>query len=342
MDDYQDLLRLSVATAGNDHRLGANEAPPAVISIFLGEELNAVLEAIEKDIPYAGTEKTQMKLGVDVLPKFNRDTTDRNRTSPFAFTGNKFEFRMLGSSNSIACANIMLNSAVAESLKIYADRLESAENFEDVLHEMIRKTIKDHKHVIFNGNGYDDTWIQEAVEKRGLLNYRTTPDCMPHLLDEKNVRMLTSHKVFSEAELKSRCEIMLENYCKTVLIEANTMIDMAKTEIAPAVSAYVLELANTAAAKKAVDDSVSCGYETKLVKNLAGLEEQIAIKTDELEKAVMKLQDAEDVEAESYMIRDAVLGKMGELRAACDEAETMTAKKYWPFPTYGDLLFGVK
>ncbi len=342
VDDYQDLLRLSVATAGNDHRLGANEAPPAVISIFLGEELNAVLEAIEIGTPYEGTEKTQMRLGVNVLPKFNRDTTDRNRTSPFAFTGNKFEFRMLGSSNSIACANMMLNSAVAESLKIYANRLEKAENFEDVLHEMIRKTIKDHKRVIFNGNGYDDTWIKEAVEKRGLLNYRTTPDCMPHLLDEKNVRMLTSHKVFSEAELKSRCEIMLENYCKTVLIEANTMVDMAKTEIAPAVSAYVLELANTAVAKKAVDDSISRSYETELMKKLVRLEDQIAVKTDELEEAVMKLQDAEDVEAESYMIRDAVLGKMGELRVACDEAETMTAKKYWPFPTYGDLLFGVK
>ncbi len=342
VDDYQDLLRLSVATAGNDHRLGANEAPPAVISIFLGEELNAVLEAIEIGTPYEGTEKTQMRLGVNVLPKFNRDTTDRNRTSPFAFTGNKFEFRMLGSSNSIACANMMLNSAVAESLKIYADRLEKAENFEDVLHEMIRKTIKDHKRVIFNGNGYDDTWIKEAVEKRGLLNYRTTPDCMPHLLDEKNVRMLTSHKVFSEAELKSRCEIMLENYCKTVLIEANTMVDMAKTEIAPAVSAYVLELANTAVAKKAVDDSISRSYETELMKKLVRLEDQIAVKTDELEEAVMKLQDAEDVEAESYMIRDAVLGRMGELRVACDEAETITAKKYWPFPTYGDLLFGVK
>ena len=226
VDDYQDLLRLSVATAGNDHRLGANEAPPAVVSIFLGDELNGVLEAIETDTPYAGAEKTQMKLGVDVLPKFNRDSTDRNRTSPFAFTGNKFEFRMLGSSNSIACANIMLNSAVAESLKIYADRLEKAENFEEKLHEMIQKTIKDHKHIIFNGNGYDDTWIQEATEKRGLLNYRTTPDCMPHLLDKKNVQMLTAHKVFSEAELKSRCEIMLENYCKTVLIEANTMIDI--------------------------------------------------------------------------------------------------------------------
>lgn len=342
VDDYQDLLRLSVATAGNDHRLGANEAPPAVVSIFLGDELNGVLEAIENDTPYAGTEKTQMKLGVNVLPKFNRDTTDRNRTSPFAFTGNKFEFRMLGSSNSIACANIMLNSAVAESLKIYADRLEKAEDFESALHEMIRKTIKDHKHIIFNGNGYDDTWIKEATEKRGLLNYRTTPDCMPHLLDEKNVRMLTSHKVFSEAELKSRCEIMLDNYCKTVLIEANTMIDMAKTEIAPAVSEYVLELAKTAAAKKAAESSISCNYETGLLKKLAILEDQIMIKAEELEDAVLKVQDITDITEESFMIRDRVLSKMGELRIACDSAETMTAKKFWPFPTYGDLLFSVR
>ena len=342
VDDYQDLLRLSVATAGNDHRLGANEAPPAVVSIFLGDELNGVLEAIETDTPYAGAEKTQMKLGVNVLPKFNRDTTDRNRTSPFAFTGNKFEFRMLGSSNSIACANIMLNSAVAESLKIYADRLEQAENFESALHEMIRKTIKDHKHIIFNGNGYDDTWIREAVEKRGLLNYRTTPDCMPHLLDEKNVRMLTAHKVFSEAELKSRCEIMLDNYCKTVLIEANTMVDMAKTEIAPAVSAYVLELANTAAAKRATEASLSCSYETGLLKKLTLLEEQIMIKAEQLEETVMKAQELTDITEEADMIRDVVLSKMGELRVACDSAETLAAKKYWPFPTYGDLLFSVK
>ena len=342
VDDYQDLLRLSVATAGNDHRLGANEAPPAVVSIFLGDELNGVLEAIETDTPYAGAEKTQMKLGVNVLPKFNRDTTDRNRTSPFAFTGNKFEFRMLGSSNSIACANIMLNSAVAESLKIYADRLENAENFESALHEMIRKTIKDHKHIIFNGNGYDDTWIREAVEKRGLLNYRTTPDCMPHLLDEKNVRMLTAHKVFSEAELKSRCEIMLDNYCKTVLIEANTMIDMAKTEIAPAISEYVRDLANTALAKKSVESSISCSYETDLLRKLAILEEQIMIKSEELKEAVLQVQGVGNIIEESYMIRDIVLGKMGELRIACDSAETMTAKKYWPFPTYGDILFSVK
>ena len=342
VDDYQDLLRLSVATAGNDHRLGANEAPPAVVSIFLGDELNAVLEAIESGQPYSGVEKTQMKLGVNVLPKFNRDTTDRNRTSPFAFTGNKFEFRMLGSSNSIACANMMLNTAVAESLKIYADRLEGAEDFETALHEMIRKTIKDHKNIIFNGNGYDDAWIKEATEKRGLLNYRTTPDCMPHLLDEKNVKMLTSHKVFSEVELKSRCEIMLENYCKSVLIEAGTMVDMARTQIAPAIESYTLKLAQTAAAKKALDAGIACSYETELVKKLSALTDSIAVKVKELEDAIVSLHKAENITAQSYVVRDSILPKMNELRIPCDEAETLTAKSYWPFPTYGDLLFGVR
>ena len=342
VDDYQDLLRISVANAGNDHRLGANEAPPAVVSMFLGDELNGVLEAIETDTPYSGTEKMQMKLGVDTLPKFNRDTTDRNRTSPFAFTGNKFEFRMLGSSDSIACANIMLNSAVAESLKIYADRLGKAEDFGTTLHEMIRKTIKDHKNIIFNGNGYDDTWIKEATEKRGLLNYRTTPDCVPHILDPKNVKMLTSHKVFSEAEIRSRYEITLDNYCKTIIIEANTMVDMARTEIAPAVEAYALSLARTAAAKKALDKDILCGYESRLVKKLSALTDRISVKTDELEQALIDLKGIEDIGEQANAIRDIVLIKMNELRLACDEAEVITAKKYWPFPTYGDLLFGVK
>ena len=342
VDDYQDLLRLAVATAGNDHRLGANEAPPAVVSIFLGDELTAILEAIESGKPYAGKKKTALKLGVDVLPVFPRDTTDRNRTSPFAFTGNKFEFRMLGSSNSIACANIMLNSAVAESLRIYADRLEGAEDFEKALNDMIRKTIKDHKRILFNGNGYDDAWIKEATEVRGLLNYRTTPDCMPHLLDKKNVEMLTLHKVYSETELKARTEIMLDNYCKTVVIEANTMADMARRDILPAVESYIKDLSETASAKVRFAPDSPCGFERKTVSGLSLLAEQILACTEALEEAVVKLKFAPDAEQESYMIRDNVLPKMSALRAAADEAETLTAGKYWPFPTYGDLLFGVK
>ena len=342
VDDYQDLLRIAVATAGNDHRLGANEAPPAVVSIFLGDELTAILESIEKDEPYSGTEKTVMKLGVHVLPKFIRDTTDRNRTSPFAFTGNKFEFRMLGSSNSIACANIMLNAAVAESLKIYADRLEGAEDFETALHGMIKKTIKDHKRILFNGNGYDASWIKEATEVRGLCNYPTTPDCMPHLLDKKNVDMLTGHKVFSVSELESRTEIMLENYCKTVVIEANTMVDMARKQILPAVEGYCAERAGTVASKRAVSPDIACGYETVLLTKLSVLTDQIAVRTDELEAAVLDLKNIASVTEESYAIRDTLLGKMAALRAVADEAETMTSDKYWPFPTYGELLFGVR
>lgn len=341
VDDYQDLLRIAVATAGNDHRLGANEAPPAVVSIFLGDELSAVLEAIETDTPYHGAKKTQMKLGVDVLPKFSRDTTDRNRTSPFAFTGNKFEFRMLGSSNSIACANIMLNTAVAESLRIYADRLEGAEDFETALHAMIQKTIRDHKRIIFNGNGYDDSWIQEA-ERRGLSNLRTTPDALPHLLDRKNVEMLTGHGVFSEEELHSRYEITLDNYCKTVLIEAHTMVEMARTQISSAVEAYAAETARAAAAKKKLDASLACAYETGLVRKLSGLTDSIAETAKELEQTVKRAESLSDIGEESGLIRDEVLASMEKLRAFCDEAETLTARSFWPYPTYGDLLFGVK
>ena len=341
VDDYQDLLRISVATAGNDHRLGANEAPPAVVSIFLGDELDAILTSIENDEPYSGTKKSTIKLGVDVLPKFPRDTTDRNRTSPFAFTGNKFEFRMLGSSNSISCANIMLNAATAESLRIFADKLEGADNFEEALHDLIRDTIREHKRIIFNGNGYDDGWIKEATEKRGLLNYRTTPDCIPHVLDKKNVDMLTSQKVFSESELRSRCEITLENYCKTVIIEASTMVDMARKQILPAVGKYTASLAEAAIAKKSVSEELACGYEKSLIAKLSVLADRISIGIDELEEAVTSVKKNEDVISESAEIRDKVLGKMSLLRLACDEAETVTAAEYWPFPTYGDLLFGV-
>ncbi|MCQ2484258.1 MAG: glutamine synthetase III [Clostridia bacterium] len=342
VDDYQDLLRISVASAGNDHRLGADEAPPAVISIFLGDELTAVLDAIESDTPYLGMEKTQMKLGVNVLPKFNRDTTDRNRTSPFAFTGNKFEFRMLGSADSIACANIMLNSAVADTLRIYADRLEGAEDFETKLHEMIRKTIKDHKRIIFNGNGYDNEWIKEATEKRGLLNYRTTPDCIPHLVDKKNIDMLTSLGVFTERELYSRCDIQLENYCKTVIIEANTMAAMTKTEILPAIEGYVAELAKTVKVKKTVCEDIPCGYETKTIKKLSVLADSIAETTDELEDTLIAVKDTDDIQAEAFLIRDKLIPCMNALRVSVDQSESVTAKKYWPYPSYADIVFSVK
>ena len=342
VDDYQDLLRVSVATAGNDHRLGANEAPPAVVSMFLGDELTAVLDAIENDTPYSGSEKTTMKLGVHVLPKFTRDTTDRNRTSPFAFTGNKFEFRMLGSSNSIACANIMLNAAVAESLKIYADRLENVDDFETALHDMIKKTIKDHKRIIFNGNGYDDAWIKEATEERGLLNLRTTPDAMPAMIADKNVKMLTAHKIFSPAELHSRYEILLENYSKTVNIEALTMVDMARKEILPAVEGYTKSLAETLAAKKAAVAGLPCKYETATIAKLSELSDEIADATADLDSEIAKFQAIEDVTEAANDIRDVILGKMDALRAVCDEAETITAKEFWPFPTYSDLLFSVK
>ena len=342
VDNYQDLLRLSVATAGNDHRLGANEAPPAVISIFLGDELTAVLDAIETDTPYSGTEKTVLKLGVHVLPKFTRDTTDRNRTSPFAFTGNKFEFRMVGSSDSIACANIMLNAAMAETLKEFADRLEGVSDFESALHDLIKETIKAHKRIIFNGNGYDDAWIKEATEKRGLLNLRTTPDALATVLEKKNVEMLTSLKIFSEAEIRSRYEICLENYCKTVNIEGLTMVDMARKEILPAVEAYLGDLSGTVAAKTAAVPGLACKYEKDQISKLSKLADEISDAASSLDTTLIRLKAIPDVTDAAYVIRDVVLQKMAELRVVCDEAESITADKYWPFPTYGDLLFGVR
>ena len=341
VDEYSDLLRLAVATAGNDHRLGANEAPPAVVSMFLGDELTAVLDAIETDSHYEGAEKKKLRLGVDILPLFTRDTTDRNRTSPFAFTGNKFEFRMVGSSDSIACANVMINASVAEALRQFADALEGAENFDEALHALIKEQIIAHKRIIFNGNGYDDAWIKEATEVRGLPNLRTTPDALPRLLDQKNVDMLIRHKIFSESELRSRYEIQLENYVRTVRIEALTMADMARKEIMPAVAAYAAALAEGAAKKKALDAAVSCGYESKLVTKLSCLTDCADGKTEALEKAVTALDALGDVTAEANFVRDTVLPGMAELRAVCDEAERLTAASYWPFPTYGDLLFGV-
>ena len=342
VDDYQDLLRLSVATAGNDHRLGANEAPPAVVSIFLGDELTAILDAIEADSPYNAAEKTVMKLGVHVLPKFIRDTTDRNRTSPFAFTGNKFEFRMLGSANSIACTNIMLNGAVAQSLKLFADELEKADDFEGALHDLIRRTIHEHKRIIFNGNGYDDAWIKEATEKRGLLNLRTTPDAMPTILEEKNVSMLTGLKIFTKAEIESRYEIMMENYVKTVSIEAQTMLDMTRREILPAVERYTKELSETLAAKRAILPSLPAKYETGTITKLSSLLDQIDAAADELEKTTLQIKAIDSVTESAFQIRDAMLPRMAALRVVCDEAEPLTAERFWPFPTYDKLLFGVR
>ena len=341
VDDYQGLLRLSVASAGNDHRLGANEAPPAVISIFLGDELTAVLEAIESDSPYLGTEKRRLRLGADVLPRFNRDTTDRNRTSPFAFTGNKFEFRMVGSNDSISGANIMLNAAVAETLRQFADALESGEgDFDTRLHTLIKETIRAHKRILFNGNGYDEAWIKEATQVRGLLNLRTTPDALQMVLHPENVEMLVRHRVFTEAEVRSRYEICMENYVRTVRIEALTMADMAKKEILPAVLRYVGDLSRGLNETKSAAPGLACKAETKLLTKLSTLADEIDEAAEALTESIDARLDA-DMTARAYHIKDEVLAKMDALRAVCDEAETLTAESYWPFPTYGDLLFKV-
>ena len=342
VDEYQEMLRCCVSYPGNDHRLGGNEAPPAIVSIFLGDELTAILRSIIDGTAYVDITKKKLEIGVDTLPELPQDTTDRNRTSPLAFTGNKFEFRMLGSANSIACCNIMLNAAVAESLKQYADKLEKAEDFEAALHDLIQSTIKAHRRILFNGNGYDDAWIEEATEKRGLLNLRTTPDALPRILDPKNVAMLTGHKVFSEAEIESRCEIMLDNYCKTVHIEAQTMIDMARKQILPAVESYAAKLAETLATKKALSPLLGGKYETSLLTKLSGLTDDIAEAADALEASLVAYHKIGDVTEAACFIRDEVLPKMDALRAPADEAERFTAAEYWPFPTYGDLLFGVK
>ena len=341
VDDYQDLLRISVASAGNDHRLGANEAPPAIVSMFLGDELSDILEAIENETAYDAREKAVMKVGVHILPRFAKDTTDRNRTSPFAFTGNKFEFRMLGSANSIASANIVLNTVVAQSLKSYADRLESADDFEEALHSLIRKTIKDHKRIIFNGNGYDNEWIAEA-ERRGLLNLPTTPDCLPYLLKDKNIKLFADHKVFSRQEIESRYEIYLENYCKNVRIEALTMADMTNKDILPAVSAYFKTLCDTVKAMSRAGIDPGGSYEQVTAEKLAVLSKKIFSAVCGLSQVVDGLSEAGDAARESELIRDRVIPQMSLLREFVDSAESITAEEYWPYPTYGDLMFGVQ
>ena len=340
VDEYQDLLRISVASAGNDHRLGANEAPPAIISMFLGDELEGVLDAIEADAVYDAKEQVQMKIGVHVLPRFPKDTTDRNRTSPFAFTGNKFEFRTLGSSASISDANVVTNTAVAEALKQYADALEAAPDFAAALHDLIRDTIKKHKRIIFNGNGYDDAWVAEA-ERRGLSNLHTTPDALKHFLDEKNVALFTSHRVLTEAEMKARHEIMLESYCKIINIEALTMLDMAKKDILPAVTAYAGELASAAAAKRSVFAAVDCTFEEQTVTTLSGLSAKLYGETLSLSDALAKAAKAANPAAVADCYKNDVIGAMAALRATADALESITAANRWPFPTYGELLFGI-
>ena len=341
VDDYQDLLRLSVATAGNDHRLGADEAPPAIISVFLGEELTGILDAIKNDTPYQGKEEVKMKLGVHALPRFSRDTTDRNRTSPFAFTGNKFEFRSLGSSNSIACSNIMLNAAVAESLRQYADELEKADNFQEALHNLIKRVIKEHERILFDGNGYGEEWVKEATEVRGLSNLKTTADAMPKLLDQKNVDMLMAHKVFTEAEIHSRCEIMLENYVKTVNIEGLTMVDMVRKNYLPAIERYLYRLSQTTVLMRQVSPTVKCNYEVSTMERLSELTDDILEAVKSLEEALVDVKKQGDIFKTSEFVRDIMLPRMDALRKCVDEAEMLTSQRDWPFPSYGQLLFSV-
>ena len=342
VNEYQDLLRVSVATASNDHRLGANEAPPAVISMFLGTELTEILESIENDTAYDQKEKEALKIGVHVLPRFPKDTTDRNRTSPFAFTGNKFEFRMLGSMSSIAGTNIVLNTAVAEELRQFADELEGAADFQSALHELIKRTIKENKRIIFNGNGYDDAWIKEATEKRGLYNLKSTPDALPHFVDKKNVELYTRHKVFTESEIYARHEIHFETYNKVIHIEAETMLEMTSRDILPAVSAYIKSLSDTVNAKKAAASSAASTYEESIIADLSALSADIYKGYKTLKNAVSESETIDDAQKLSRFSHDTVLADMEALRASVDAAEEITAREYWPLPSYGELLFSVK
>ena len=341
VDEYQDLLRISVASAGNDHRLGANEAPPAIISIFLGDELTAILHAIETGTVYGGTLRVNMEIGVNVLPSFTKDTTDRNRTSPFAFTGNKFEFRSLGSQLNIACPNIMLNTIIADELEQFADELEGKEDFNGALNALIKRVIKEHKRIIFNGDGYADAWKTEAA-KRGLTNLPTTVDALPHYTDEKNVKLFAKHKIYTEVEMQSRQDIILETYAKTINIEALTASDMVKRDILPAVSSYVAELASGVATKKAISDDIPCEAELDIIKRLSGLQDCAYKKLAALDNAIIGVKEVgeDPIEVATYY-KDSVITAMTELRAVVDEMETLVSSDYWPYPSYGDLMFRV-
>ena len=340
VDEYADLLRTSVATPGNDHRLGANEAPPAIISIFVGEELEAVIDAIASDSPYAGPVKMKMDLGVDVLPKFSKDTTDRNRTSPFAFTGNKFEFRMPGSAENLSDANTILNTAVAKELKGYADELEKADDFTSAAIALIKRTIRDHRRVIFNGNGYTAEWEAEAA-KRGLPNKKNTPAALPALIDPKNIQLMEDFGVLTKVEMESRYEVEMEHYSKIINIEALTMLEMARKQLLPAINAYMSEVANTAASKLAVSESLSVRSETKTLSHLSADADAMSDAIDELQAAVDAAKALSDESAKAVAFHDDVLLKMDALRAAADDAETICGEDYWPLPSYSKMLYYV-
>ena len=339
VDDYQELLRIAVASAGNDHRLGGNEAPPAIVSMFLGDELNGILHAIETGKPYDAKEKEQLKIGVHILPRFPKDTSDRNRTSPFAFTGNKFEFRMLGASASVSDANVVINTAVAESLSQFADRLENAADFETELNALIVDTIKAHKKIIFNGNGYDDAWVKEA-EKRGLANLKTTPDALARFLDDKNVALFTAHKVYTRQEMESRLEMMLDNYNKLIHIEGRTMVNMASKDILPAVSAYTGSMARSMTDKSNVGMDVT--YEEATLKKITDLMTVAYRETEILRQALDDMKAIEGTEKMAFFCRDTVIPHMNALRKAVDGMELVTSSEAWPYPSYGKLLFGVR
>jgi glutamine synthetase len=340
VDDYQDLLRISVSSAGNDHRLGANEAPPAIISMFLGDELTAVLEAIENDTKFDQREKAFMEIGSTVIPHFPKDTTDRNRTSPFAFTGCKFEFRMLGSSFSISDTNVILNTIVAETLSQFADKLKNASGFNEALTELIKDTIKNHKRIIFNGNNYSEEWVKKS-SKRELLNLKSTIDALPYFVSKKNIELFTKHNIFSESEIHSRYEIMLEGYSKVIHIEALTMIDMVKRSIIPSVLNYLKDVSETASLKKSINANLNCQLEESLIESISSLSSSLYMKLIDLENSVLEARSQDTSLETAKYYREWVFVNMQSLRSVVDELETLVGKKYWPFPTYGDLLFSV-
>ena len=340
VDEYQDLLRISVASAGNDHRLGAHEAPPAIVSIYLGDELMEIVNSLMNGNSYSKKKKEEMRIGIDILPCFTRDNSDRNRTSPFAFTGNKFEFRMVGSSFSIAGPNIVINTILADALDQFASELEKAENFEEALKDLIKRNLKKHKRILFNGNNYCEEWVAEA-EKRGLLNLKNTVDALSHYISEKNIALFSRHRIFSEKEIRSRYEILVENYCKTIRIEALTMLDMARKDILPAVESYIKELAETAGAKKALSPSISCETEISLLERLTNLTSALYKAAEKLDGQLVRANSFANLTELGIYCKDEIIKTMNEIRAAADELETLTGSRYWPFPTYSEILFSV-